>query len=93
MKTIIDKIEFVNDKVQFVSVGYTTNNELIEEINENYDITLGKFSAENRTKLENEEILISEFFENISFVYEARKESDNIDGFNLNLVNSIDELE
>ena len=92
MKTIIDKIEFEKDKIKMTMVAYTTNKDLIEEINENYDITLGKFSAENRTKLENNEISISKFFENVNFVYEARTETEVVEGLNINLINSIEEL-
>jgi hypothetical protein len=60
--TIITKIEHEpSNTVKFTEVGYTEDPELIDSINKNYDETLGSFLAENRTKLENEEINVSTF--------------------------------
>ena len=52
MITIISKIELEGtDNLKYSDVGYTTDVSVINEINEQYDFTLGAFLGENRTKL------------------------------------------
>lgn len=92
MVTIISKIELKEAKVEYTDVGHTTDVSVINQINKDYDSSLGKFTAENRTKLENNEISISEFFNDVAFVYEARKQTDNIEGLGLIEVTNIDQL-
>ena len=44
MITIISKIELEGtDNLKYTDVGYTTDTSVINEINEAYDSTLGKF--------------------------------------------------
>ena len=93
MITIISKIELEGtDNLNYSDVGYTTDASIINEINEQYDATLGAFLGENRTKLEIGEISISTFFSNTSYVNEARTEVENIEGLGLLEVNNINEL-
>jgi len=93
MVTIISKIELEGvDNLNYSDVGYTTDASIINEINEQYDATLGAFLGENRTKLEIGEISISTFFANTSYVNEARTEVENIEGLGLLEVNNINEL-
>ena len=93
MVTIIDKIQIdANNQIEFIQVGYTSDINLINEINKNYDSTLGKFIAENRTDLENNNLKISVFFENISEVFEARNMTEKIDEINLIEITNINQL-
>ena len=52
MITIISKIELEgSDNLKYTEVGYTTDQSIVNQINEDYDATLGKFLGENRTQL------------------------------------------
>jgi hypothetical protein len=91
--TIITKIELESlNIVKFTEVGYTGDSELIDSINKNYDETLGSFLAENRTKLENEEINVSTFFSETDYVNEARTEVNTLEGRNLIEIKDINDL-
>jgi len=91
--TIISKIELEGtDNLKYSDVGYTTDVDVINEINEDYDSTLGKFLGENRTKLEIGEVLISAFFDGVSYVNEARTEVENTDQLNLSEIININQL-
>ena len=93
MITIISKIELEGtDNLKYSDVGYTTDVDVINEINEDYDSTLGKFLGENRTKLEIGEVLISAFFDGVSYVNEARTEVENTDQLNLSEIININQL-
>ena len=93
MITIINKIELKGtDNLKYTDIGYTTEVSLINEINESYDSTLGKFLAENRTKLELGEISISNFFNGVSYFNEARVEAENADNLNLSEIININQL-
>ena len=93
MITIISKIELEGtDNLKYTDVGYTTDVDVINEINEDYDSTLGKFLGENRTKLEIGEVLISAFFDGVSYVNEARTEVENTDELNLSEIININQL-
>ena len=60
---IISKIELEGlDNLKYTDIGYTTDINVANEINEDYDSTLGKFLGENRTKLTLGEVSISTFF-------------------------------
>lgn len=77
MITIIEKLELAdNGEVVNTPIGYTTDVDLINTINEQYDSCLGKFIGENRTKLETGKVLIKSFFETIAFTYEAQINTD-----------------
>jgi len=91
--TIISKIELEGtDNLKYTDVGYTTDVGVINEINEDYDSTLGAFLGENRTKLEIGEVSISTFFSGISYVNEARIEVENTDELNLSEIININQL-
>jgi len=93
MITIISKIQLEGtDNLKYTDIGYTTEVSLINEINESYDSTLGKFLAENRTKLELGEISISNFFNGVSYFNEARVEAENADNLNLSEIININQL-
>ena len=93
MITIISKIELEGtDNLKYTDVGFTTDISVINEINEAYDSTLGKFLGENRTKLEIGEVLISAFFNGVSYVNEARTEVENTDELNLSEIININQL-
>lgn len=93
MITIISKIELEGtENLKYTDVGYTTDTYLINEINKNYDLSLGSFLAENRTKLETNEINIDVFFTSISYINEARVETENEDDTLLIEIMNINEL-
>lgn len=93
MITIISKIELEGtDNLKYTDVGYTTEVSLINEINEAYDVSLGAFLGENRTKLELGEVLISTFFSGFSYVNEARIEVDSVEGLSLIEITNINQL-
>jgi len=53
MMTIISRIELEGtDSFKYTDIGHTEDIDVINQINEDYDMTLGKFLGENRTKLE-----------------------------------------
>ena len=93
MITIISKIELEGtDNLKYTDVGYTTDVDVINEINEDYDSTLGKFLGENRTKLEIGQVLLNTFFDGVSYVNEARTEVENTDQLNLSEIININQL-
>ena len=93
MITIISKIELEGtDNLNYTDVGYTTDVSLINEINEAYDVSLGVFLGENRTKLEIGEVSISTFFSGVSYVNEARTEVDTIEGSGLTEITNTNQL-
>ena len=93
MITIISKIELEGtDNLNYTDVGYTTDITVINEINEAYDSTLGKFLGENRTKLEIGEVSISTFFSGVSYVNEARTEVESLEGLSLIEITNVNQL-
>ena len=93
MITIISKIELEGtDNLNYTDVGYTTDISVINEINEAYDSTLGKFLGENRTKLEIGEVSISTFFSGVSYVNEARTEVESLEGLSLIEITNVNQL-
>ena len=93
MITIISKIELEGtDNLKYTDVGYTTEVSLINQINEAYDVSLGAFLGENRTKLELGEVLISTFFSGVSYVNEARIEVDSVEGLSLIEITNVNQL-
>ena len=93
MITIITKIELEGtDNLNYTDVGYTTDVSLINEINEAYDVSLGVFLGENRTKLEIGEVSISTFFSGVSYVNEARTEVENVDALSLIEITNVNQL-
>ena len=93
MYYIISKIELEGtDSLKYSDYGTTTDESIVTQINEDYDATLGKFLAENRTKLNIGEVSVSTFFESTAFVYEARTEVDNIEGLDILKINELNDL-
>ena len=78
--------------MKYSDYGTTTDESIVTQINEDYDATLGKFLAENRTKLNIGEISVSTFFESTSFVYEARTEVETIEGLDILEINELNDL-
>ena len=90
---IISKIELGSgDTLQYTDIGETIDVNIANEINEQYDSTLGKFLGENRTKLELGIVNISTFFESTTSVNEARTIVENVDDLNLKSITKISEL-
>lgn len=90
---IISKIELEGENnLKYTDIGYADNMDVVNEINEQYDSTLGAFIGENRTKLQINEVLISTFFETTQYVNEARTEIDDVEGLNLIKITNITEL-
>jgi hypothetical protein len=93
MYYIISKIELEgSDNLIYSDYGTTTDENIVNQINEDYDSTLGAFLGENRTKLQLGIVSVSTFFETTSFVYEARTEVDNIEGLNVLNVTDLNQL-
>jgi hypothetical protein len=91
--TIITKIELEGtDNLNYTDVGYTTDISIINEINEAYDVSLGVFLGENRTKLEIGEVSISTFFSGVSYVNEARTEVESVEGLSLIEITNVNQL-
>jgi hypothetical protein len=93
MISIVSKIELgTNNTLLLTDVGYTTDVNVISDINQSYDATLGIFVAQNRTKLESGETLISSFFVDVDYVNEARMQVDTIEGLDLIEIININQL-
>ena len=93
MIAVISQIELEGtDSLKYTDVGYTEDENLIIQINEEYDETLGKFIAENRTKLNIGEASLSTFFSTTEYVDEARTLVDTVEGRNLPLITNINQL-
>tara|TARA_R100000908_G_C3726077_1_gene127085 strand:+ start:499 stop:783 length:285 start_codon:yes stop_codon:yes gene_type:complete len=90
---IISKIELEGtDSLKYTDVGYTEDVNITNEINEQYDITLGVFLGENRTRLELGEVSISTFFNDIDSVNEARTEVENVEELNIVHITNLNQL-
>ena len=90
---IISKIELEGlDNLKYTDIGYTTDINVANEINEDYDSTLGKFLGENRTKLTLGEVSISTFFAGIDSVNEARTEVETVDGLGILEITNVNQL-
>tara|TARA_R110001592_G_scaffold361150_1_gene671119 strand:- start:946 stop:1224 length:279 start_codon:yes stop_codon:yes gene_type:complete len=91
--TIISKIELDGtNNLKYTDIGYTTDNSIINQINKDYDVSFGKFLAENRTKLAIGEVSVSTFFVTTESVNEARTEVDTVEGLNIPEITNINEL-
>ena len=90
---IISKIELEGtDNLKYTDVGYTEDATVANEINEEYDTTLGKFLGENRTKLGLGEVSVGAFFATTNSVNEARTEVDTVEGLGIPLIKNVNEL-
>ena len=93
MYYIISKIELEgSDNLKYSDYGTTTDQDIVNQTNEDYDSTLGLFLGENRTKLQLGLVSVSTFFETTPFVYEARTEVENIEAMGLLAITNINEL-
>tara|TARA_R100001480_G_scaffold4023_1_gene10154 strand:- start:742 stop:1020 length:279 start_codon:yes stop_codon:yes gene_type:complete len=90
---IISKIELEGlDNLKYTDIGYTTDINVANQINEDYDSTLGKFLGENRTKLTLGEVSISTFFVDVDSVNEARTEVDTVEGLGISEITNVNQL-
>lgn len=80
------------DNLKYTDVGYTSEESVINQINEDYDLTLGKFLGENRTKLEIGEVSVSTFFATTDFVNEARATIEDASDLGLIQITDINQL-
>ena len=93
MYYIISKIELEGtENLKYSDYGTTTDIEIVNQINEDYDSTLGAFLGENRTKIELGLVSVSTFFESTPFVYEARTQVDNVEGLEVLNITNLNEL-
>lgn len=93
MITIISKIELEgSDNLKYTDIGHTQDVNIINQINEDYDASLGKFIGENKTKLELGIVSISTFFANYPFVNEARTQVEDSEELGLIEVTDINQL-
>lgn len=93
MYTIISKIELEGtENLSYSDFGTTTDPDIVNQINEDYDLTLGAFLGENRTKIELGIVSVSTFFNSTPVVYEARTEVDNVEGLELLSVTNLNQL-
>ena len=72
MYTLIDKIELIDSVMTYTEVAQTDNESLIEEINLEYEETLGNWIETNIIGLENNTTTLSEFFDVTPLVHIAR---------------------
>ena len=90
---IISKIELEGtDNLKYTDVGYTEDVNVANQINEDYDSTLGAFLGANRTKLTLGEVSVSEFFATTDYVNEARTEVDTVEGLGISKITNINQL-
>jgi len=90
---IISKIELEGtDNLKYTDVGYTEDVNVANQINEDYDSTLGAFLGANRTKLTLGEVSVSEFFATTDYVNEARTEVDTVEGLGILKITNINQL-
>ena len=93
MITIISKIELEGtDNLKYTDIGHTQDVNIINQVNEDYDASLGKFLGENKTKIELGIVSVSTFFANTPFVNEARTQVDDVDSLGLVEVTDINQL-
>lgn len=93
MITIISKIELEGtDSLKYTDVGHTEDSAVINQINEDYDASLGVFLGENKTKIELGIVLLSSFFANYEFVHEARTQVTTIEGLGLSKITNVNQL-
>ena len=91
MYTLINKIEILDNIMSHTEVAQTNDEVLIEEININYDATLGDWIETNIVGLEENTTLLSDFFDATPVVYVATT-IINYERSDLPLVTNIGEL-
>ena len=88
---IVSRIEYIDSKVTFTQIGYIEDNEsLCEQINSDYDSTLGAWVETNKSDLESDAKSISEFFDSTPIVFDAKTVSSRTNS--LPRINDISEL-
>ena len=90
MHTVIDKIELIDNVMTYTEIAQTNNEDLVSEINFNYDETLGNWTETNIIGLEAGTTVLEEFFNVVPLVYVAPTTVSEDNG--LPVVNSIGEL-
>lgn len=93
MITIISKIELEGtDNLKYTDIGHTEDNVIINQINEDYDASLGKFLGENKTKIELGIVSVSTFFAETEYVNEARTQVNDTESLDLVKITDINQL-
>tara|TARA_B110000444_G_C18498691_1_gene436914 strand:- start:1 stop:282 length:282 start_codon:yes stop_codon:yes gene_type:complete len=93
MITIISKIELEGtNNFKYVDVGHTEDQSIINQINEDYDSSLGLFLGKNKTKIQLGTVSVSSFFDDIPFVNEARTQVETVEGLNLIEITNVNQL-
>jgi hypothetical protein len=84
---IISKIEYINNQVEYTSIGYTTDTSLVDYIYNNYELIYDSWIDQNRSDLENDIIQVSDFFTQSVNIYSANHTTTSIDDMNLSEIN------
>lgn len=93
MYCIVNKITCVDNKLVYTPVGYIDNNvSLCNQINLDYDNTLGNWIETNKTDLENSQKSISEYFVSDPIIHVAKTETTNIEGLELIEITDLNQL-
>lgn len=77
---IIHKVENNNGELKHTPVGYSIDQIFVEEINNNYSLTLGAWIEENKNDLENGVITATDYFTVNNSLFLAKTTSNNIEG-------------
>ncbi len=77
---IVEKIENSRGELKYTPIGYTTDMNICDEINSNYNSTLGAWINDNMEGLESKAINASYYFDTNPPVYTATVESTSTDG-------------
>lgn len=81
MYCIVNRVEYIDGSVVYTPIGHIINNEdLCNQINSDYDSTLGAWVETNKSDLESGSLNISIFFDSTPIVYIARTISNNDHG-------------
>lgn len=93
---LIHKVELsdTNLGLKFSEVGYTLNNDIRDEINTNYNSSIGYFIENNLEGLYNETVSIESFFleNDVDYVYVSHTEiydSEEATGINITNINQL----
>lgn len=92
MYNIISKIEIINNEMKSTEIGFSTDQTLVDEINNIYYQPYEDWIIANREDLENQNIDIKSFFETTPVVYSANHFTTCIEGMELTEITNINEI-
>ena len=89
---IVNKLEFLNNKLVYTPIGYLTNMTDCDIINNNFEATFVSWVKTNKSYLEAGIMSISSFFETTPVVYSANHMTTSVEDMGLVEINNINEL-